>query len=261
MSKSLVLPIPLFDTLEHLTEGTPPCVKETMKAISISETKKEYELSREFLLSYAGSLDTYNAYRREIERLLHWAWLIRKTPVKKLTRNDLRDYIEFSCSPHSSWIATKTVTRFINDAEQARKPNPDWRPYVVRVNKTQRAMGKKPDISQYQLGNKSIQAMFSGLSTYFTYLQQEGYIEINPVNLIRQKKRFIQRQQTQRVTRKLSHTQWQFVIESAEELANKNPRNERILFLMSAFYLLGLRVSELAETPGRIPCMGDFAPD
>jgi integrase len=31
--------------------------------------------------------------------------------------------------------------------------------------------------------------------------------------------------------------------------------------MMSAFYLLGLRISELAETPGRIPCMGDFAPD
>jgi len=31
--------------------------------------------------------------------------------------------------------------------------------------------------------------------------------------------------------------------------------------MISAFYLLGLRISELAETPGRIPTMGDFAPD
>jgi len=34
-----------------------------------------------------------------------------------------------------------------------------------------------------------------------------------------------------------------------------------LFFMMATFYLLGLRISEMSETPDRVPCMGDFAPD
>ena len=269
MGKRLIIPKPLFDTLENLTEGIPLCVptyiKDTVlnkiKPQSINAIEKEIDLTREFLLSYGGSADTYNAYRREIERLLHWSWLIQKKPIKELNRNDIRDYLEFSNNPPLTWITTKNISRFINCAEGYRTHNPKWRPYVTRPTKAQRLAGKLPKKEKHQLSNNSIQALFSILSTYFTYLQQEDYLSINPVSLIRQKKRYIQRQQTKKITRKLSHTQWNYVIDAAEQMANQNPKHERILFLMSAFYLLGLRISELAETPGRIPCMSDFAPD
>ena len=86
-------------------------------------------------------------------------------------------------------------------------------------------------------------------------------MEVNPVQLLRQKNRFLQKQQTIKVTRRLSQLQWDCVINAIEDLANTAIEYERSLFLMSGFYLLGLRVSEFAETPGRIPKMGDFAPD
>jgi len=92
-------------------------------------------------------------------------------------------------------------------------------------------------------------------------MQQENYCDVNPVALLRQKKRFLQKTQTVKVTRKLSHTQWEAVIQLTSILADQEERHERLLFLLSAFYLMGLRISELAETPGRIPIMGDFAPD
>ena len=50
-------------------------------------------------------------------------------------------------------------------------------------------------------------------------------------------------------------------LDTIEDLADVDSSYERHLFLLTAFYLLGLRISELAETPGRIPAMGDFAPD
>jgi site-specific recombinase XerD len=259
-SLRLPLPKPLFDTLENIRERLPVCVSEYLNAVNIAEASKEFELTQEFLLSYSGSLDTYTAYRREVERILHWVWLVRRKSLKDLTRNDLRDYIEFSNSPPPTWIAEKTVSRFIDEGG-VRCHNLAWRPYVVRISKSQRYEGKLPDKRQYQLSSQSIQALFSTLSTYFTYLQQENYLEVNPISLIRQKKRYIQKQQTQRVTRKLSRIQWLCVIETAESLADQLLENERILFLMSAFYLLGLRISEVSETLGRIPCMGDFAPD
>lgn len=255
------LPRPLFDTLEQLSEPIPACVSHYLTTTGIAESLHEFKLTHEFLASYAGSPDTYNAYRREVERLLHWSWLIAKKPLKDISRNDIRDFITFSTDPPIPWIGTKTVARFINNAEGIKIHNPEWRPYVARISKARYREGQQPDKQQYTLNNKSIQSLFAGISTYFTYLQQEDYLQGNPVQLVRQKNRFIQRQQSQKVTRKLSHLQWEYVIDTASLLAQQNPEHERTLFALSAFYLLGLRISELADTPGRIPKMGDFAPD
>jgi site-specific recombinase XerD len=260
MSNRVPIPRALFDTLEAITEPSASCINEYLISARIPEAEKEYQLTREFLISYRGSADTYVSYRREVERILHWSWLIAKKPLKLLTRNDIRDYLTFIQKPPLSWIATQNSPRF-QLKEGIKVHNPAWRPFVVRVSKVRRRNGETPDKSIYQLGNKSLQALFAGLSTYFSFLQQEEYLENNPIILVRQKNRYIQRQQTTRVTRKLSHLQWQTVIETAECLAKQNPEYERTLFLMSAFYLLGLRISELAETPGRIPNMGDFMPD
>lgn len=257
---SLPIPSPLFDTLEHMMQP-PAAVCHYLDSLSIPGVLQEFELTRQFLLSYAGSLDTFTAYRREVERLLHWSWSVAQKPIKELTRNDIRDYIEFSASPPLEWIGTKTVARFVTDAEGNKQPNKEWRPYVVRVAKAQRLYGRMPDKKDYQLTNRSMEALFAGISTYLTFLQQEEYIVTNPVKLVRQKSRYLQKQQQQRVTRKLSETQWEMVIHTALKMADENAEDERILFMMSAFYLLGLRISELAETPGRCPKMGDFAPD
>jgi len=258
-SKSLTL-IPLFDTLENINNDYPH-LKLYFDAIGLDSCAIEYKHCYELLKSYANSKDTFNAYRREVERLLHYSWLIAKKPVKQLTRNDIRDYLQFVNSPPKQWIATKVVSRFINDPLGLRQPNPEWRPFVVKVSKIARRHGKEPKRTNYQLSPKSIEAIFAVLSSVFTYLQQEEYCENNPVALIRQKKSYLKREQTRKVTRKLSKLQWLYVITTAEELAINDPQHERTLFLFSAFYLLGLRISELAYVPGRIATMGNFAPD
>jgi integrase len=212
------------------------------------------------LRSYAGSLDTFNAYRQQVEKFLQWLWLVIKKPIKMINRQHISNYLAFIQEPPHTWIATKNVARFILK-NGARTPNPSWRPFVIRVSKALNKRGEKPNKTLYQLTNKSIQSLFAGLSTYFTFLQQDGYLESNPVQLIRQKSRFIQRQQSQKITRKLSHLQWNAVIETIELLANQDSLYERHLFLVSIFYLLGLRISEVSDTPGRYPKMGDFYPD
>jgi site-specific recombinase XerD len=251
--------IPLFDTLANINE-TIPSVHHYLTDCGIPDALKEYQLSREFLRSYAGSTDTFNAYRREVERLLHWCWEIKKCSLRDLSRNEIRDYLTFVQSPPVAWISSKTVARFM-DKDGLRQPNPEWRPFVVRTPKSQKSYTTPKDKQDYELSPKSLQALLATLSTYFTFLLQEEYINVNPVMLIRQKNQIIQRQQSRKVTRKLSHVQWHCVITCAQELATQNPQFERTLFMMSAFYLLGLRISELATTPGRIPKMNDFAPD
>jgi site-specific recombinase XerD len=260
MSSTYPSPHPLFDTLENIAE-MPECLHEYLSSTKISDAKKEFTLCLEYLKSYGNSADTFTAYRREVERLLQWAWLVCKKPVKDINRNDIRDYLQFVNEPPKSWMGTKTVNRFIINDLGLRVANPEWRPFVVRISKVARRHGKEPVKSAYQLGNKSIEAIFACLSSLFTFLQQEQYLEINPISLIRQKKGYIQRQQVHKVTRKLSKLQWTHVITAAEQLAEQDPQHERTLFLMSAFYLLGVRISELAYVPGRIAIMGNFAPD
>lgn len=253
-------PKPLFDTLENL-QAMPSCIKPYLDSLTIPAANKEFELCVEFLKSYGNSKDTFTSYRREVERLLHWSWLICKKPLKEVNRNDIRDYLTFINAPPKNWMGTKIANRFIDDSNGLRQPNPAWKPFVVKISKLARRDGKIPNKTQYQLSNKSIEAIFAVLSSMFTYLQQEEYLEVNPITLIRQKKGYIQRQQTRKVTRKLSTLQWMYVITTSEEMAKAHPQHERTLFLMSAFYLLGLRISELAYTAERKAIMGNFAPD
>lgn len=255
----MALPSPLFDTLENIHEPS-QTIFDYLKSLNIPSAEKEFKLCIEFLKSYGNSSDTFTAYRREIERVLQWAWLILKKPLKNISRNDIRDYLAFVNTPPKNWIAFKTVHRFI-EKEGLRLANPEWRPFVVRVSKVARRHGKEAEKSNYQLSNKSIEAIFAALSSLFSFLQQENYLEVNPVSLIRQKKGYIQRQQTRKVTRKLSQLQWQTVISQAEIMADENPEHQRTLFLMSCFYLLGVRISELSYTPERMATMGNFAPD
>lgn len=254
------VPHPLFGTLENLAD-IPDCVFDYLKSLGLTSTEQEFKLCLEFLKSYSNSKDTFTAYRREVERVLQWTWLICKKPLKEVSRNDIRDYLQFVNDPPKNWIAFKTVNRFVTNELGLQKANPDWRPFVVRVSKIARRHGKQPVKSAYQLSNKSIEAIFATLSSMFTFLQQESYLDINPVSLIRQKKGLIQRQQVRKVTRKLSRLQWHHVISAAEKMTEEDPQHERTLFLMSAFYLLGVRISELSHAEKRTATMGNFAPD
>jgi site-specific recombinase XerD len=260
MTKRYPLPKPLFDTLENLHDVI-EMNSDYLASLSLTEARKELTLCLEFLKSYANSKDTFTAYRRETERLLNWAWLIAQKPLLKLNRNTIREYLEFVQAPPLTWLTTKIVSRFINLPDGTRQANPLWRPFVVKVSKMAYQKGAQPDKSAYQLSNKSIEAIFAVLGSLFSFLQQEEYVEANPVALIRQKKGFIQRQQERKVTRKLSRLQWHHVITAAETLAEENSAHERTLFLVSAFYLLGLRISELSYTHQRMATMSSFAPD
>jgi hypothetical protein len=73
----------------------------------------------------------------------------------------------------------------------------------------------------------------------------EEKLSINPVALIKQKSKYLQKQQTQAPIRRLTDQQWQMCLAVAKEMAAKDPaKHERTLFITSALYLLYLRISE-----------------
>lgn len=85
---------------------------------------------------------------------------------------------------------------------------------------------------------------------------------MNPVALIRQKSKFIRREQGPTKIRRLSELQWQYVIETAQQMAESSPNlHARTLFIMSALYSMYLRISELSASKRWIPTMNHFQRD
>lgn len=219
---------------------------------------KDFERTLEFLKCYTGSKGTFNSYRRDIERLLHWSWNICEKTLSELTREDIEKFINFCKKPPKSWIGIKKVPKFIENKGK-RIPNFNWKPFVVTVSKIENKKGIKPNKEDFDLSEGAIKELFAILSSFFNYLIQEEYLSKNVITLIRQKSKFIRKKQDQFKIRRLSNLQWGYVIETTEKMAKDNPQlHERSLFILSALYLMYLRISELAANDRWLPTMNDF---
>ena len=243
-------PLAFFDTLEEM----PNPFKQPLKSLAHlaidapGEVIDDYQCAAEFIYSYRGSPDTFSTYRREIEHFLHWCLVVAKKSLKQVVREDIETYVEFSKQPPPSWIGQKNVPRFLL-RQGERVPNHDWRPYV-------HASG------EFAISQSALQSLFSVLSSFFNFLVQENYLSANPVAQIRQKSKFLRKQQSQGKIRRLSPLQWDFVIETAESMAAEQPQiHERTLFVMNALFAMYLRISELVDTSRWQPQMGHFQAD
>lgn len=245
---------PIFDGLEQMLAG------ENYVPDFSSEEQFIFNHAKSFLLSYRGSLDTFNSYRREIERYLQWCQLIAKKTVTQIRREDFENFLAFCQDPPESWIAVRVEKRFI-EKEGRRVPNPAWKPFVVKITKTATKNGGSPLKENYELSEKAFKSLFAIISSFYNFLIQEEVTNVNPVLLIRQKSRFIRKHQTAAPIRRLSELQWGYVIETAEMMANENPQHRRTYFIMNLLYGMYLRISELAATKRWTPTMGDFHRD
>jgi len=248
-------PLPLFDTLKHI---------ETQ--VQFDYLSEQYSLDDihqglVFLKAYRGCQGTFNSYRREVERLIHWCALVAHKSLKELKRDDIESYIKFCQQPPKQWIGNVKPARFIVK-EGMRIPNPDWRPFIATVSKAARRKGALPDKKSFDLSHGSVRELFAILSSFYNYLLQDEYVPMNPVAMIRQKSQFVRKIQGQTKIRRLSELQWQYVINTAKDLAEQNPElHQRTLFVMSTLYSMYLRISELAASERWSPSMNHFHRD
>lgn len=248
-------PSPIIDSLQQFQEAPHTCAHQP------TFSPHDLDIVCDFLKQYDHNKATFESYRREVERLLQWAWWIRQKSLLKLDRVDIEQYIEFCLNPPKTWIGTKKVSRFIDSFDQ-RIPNPDWRPFVVSVSKRDHKQGIKPDKQQYQLSQKATREIFTVLSSFYNYLALEGKVSLNPIALIRQKSKYIQKHQHQTMVFRLSEAQWQVCFNTVKTMAANQPKKHaRTLFIISALYLLYLRVSELCASARWSPEMGHFYQD
>ncbi|MGA2655473.1 MAG: site-specific integrase [Gammaproteobacteria bacterium] len=248
----MVVHPPLFDTHEYIKKQSLP------EGLSKPSHEADFQQAKQFLLNYVHVEATFNAYRREVERLLHWLWFVADKSLTELKRIDIDTYIEFCQNPPLDWIGLKKAPRFIETTE-GRIANRQWRPFVATISKKDHKDGKSANIKNYTLSEKALREIFTIISSFFNFLIEEEYVQINPIAQIRQKSRYFRKTQGKPKVRRLSELQWQYVIETAQLMAAENPEyHERTLFMMSALYGMYLRISELAASERWSPKMGDF---
>lgn len=247
-------PLPCFDAAAYIDHCQPP---DDLSSAQIND----FKMAKRFLQQYTGSTGTFNAYRCEIERLLHWSWHIAYKTLDTLKRDDIENFIRFCQRPPTAWIGIKKAPRFL-ERDGERVPNPQWRPYVATVSKAEFKKGRIPSKKDYSASNTGIKQIMAITSSFYQYLLLEEYTYTNPVALIRQKSKFVQKRQGHTKVRRLSQQQWQTVFETAEQMAIERPQShERTLFILSALYSMYLRISELASSERWIPTMNDFHKD
>lgn len=248
----IITPKPIIDSLDHIEDHVGTISEKSGYLLN------DFLAALDFLKQYKSNKATFEAYRREVERLLQWSWFVEKKSILELKRQDIENYISFCLNPPKSWIGTNRVTRFI-ERNGVRIANPKWRPFVATVSKQDFKNGNRPDKNNYQLSQKSIREIFTVLSSFYNYLLIDEKVTINPITLIKQKSKFIQKRQQQPSVMRLTEKQWQTCLQLVKELADKNPeKHERTLFILSVLYLLYLRISELVSSDRWTPMMKHF---
>lgn len=160
------------------------------------------------------------------------------------------------------------MRRYINKRDK-RIPNPTWKPFVAKIPKSVRAAKKQnnnKDISvtesDYAPSSSTIAAVIRALSSFYEWMTRRKFVDVNYVKLIAQKREHIGAGNQSREIMRLTSLQWDYVIETAEIMAEENPdQHERTLFIMSILFLMYLRISELVSDSRSEPQMGDFYTD
>ena len=270
--KNTIIPRALFDQLEymenpffqssysflealhHLLSSSNNFKSQDQSTLDFAKRYcQEFEYAYKFLWSYDGSTATFNSYRRELERFLQWSWFVQEQSILTLRREHIESYLKFCKKPPTSWIASQQYPRFIA-SEGCRIPNTHWRPFVNQV--------AKQNTQGFEISQASIRALFSILSSFYSYLTQEQLADHNPIQSIRQKSKFLKANTSKAPVRRLSNLQWDYVIETVTLKTQENPKHyERSRFIAIALYAMYLRISELVHDARSTPVMGDFRQD
>lgn len=183
----------------------------------------DFEAIEAFLHEYKDRPTTHRNYEKEAKRLHIWAILHLKKPLSSLTRDDFAEYCEFMGKPHKDWCGMKEA-----------KESKNWRPFVGGLSES------------------AIKTAIASLNSMFNWLCNAGYLSGNPLGLIRKKNSSTS---DKKVERHLDGEMFSALLHKIESTPVNDKADqfkiERIRFILSAFILLGSRISELSTTKMR----------
>ena len=260
---SLNAPVPLYPPYIDLTEFDLEDYPQLSKIFTSNEPwwLEQFNWGKMFL-TYTGrnkSNHTYDRFRNDVERFILWSFIEKKKPIDQLRKSDLLEYADFCWQPPVTWIGTSNQERF-RITNGYSKANELWFPFKIQAPKSQKSeyiIDKK----KYRPSQQTLSSMFTALIVFYNYLMAEDYCIGNPAQIAKKDCRhFIIDSQVKEIKR-LTTSQWQYVLDTAVDMADENPDFERNLFVIAALKTLFLRISELSERPNWSPTMGHFWQD
>ncbi|WP_416047486.1 phage integrase family protein [Cupriavidus basilensis] len=175
---------------------------------------------RRDLGSVPGPLDwlqtlshTQRAYRKEAERFVLWAILVRGKPLSSMANEDCLAYREFLAAPPADWCAPRSRERW----------SPVWRPFEGSLS---------PRAQGYALGV---------LNNLYRFLVDQNYLMGNPwhgIHVPREARPALD------VGRSLTEDQWAFVLVQLDALPPTSA-HQRLQVALPLLYATGLRLSEV----------------
>lgn len=155
---------------------------------------------------------TQRAYRKEAERFLLWAILVRGKPLSSMTHEDCVAYRDFLVAPPADWCAPRSRERW----------TPIWRPFEGPLSDRARA---------YALGV---------LNNLYRFLVDQNYLMGNPWHGVHVPRAAAPKLD---VGRSFTEAQWTFIQSEASALPETSA-NLRLRFALSLLYTTGMRLSE-----------------
>ena len=218
--QSLVMPIETFSVPQTLT-GANGTNREWNVPRQI-EANTDVDAVFAWLANFTGKQTTFDAYRKEAERLLLWCVVQLGKPLSSLSHEDWLSYRSFlhDPAPRDRWVAPQN-RRFP-------RKDPRWRPFAGALSAS----------SQRQA--------CVVLNSMFSWLVNAGYLAGNPLSLSRDRKR----RPAPRVTRYLDEGLWNEVKATVEALPRDTARERehyfRLRWLITLCYVCAVRISEIA---------------
>ena len=260
MSKTT--PLPLYPTYTELCEFE-FCDYPQLNDFLL--TNNEWRLTHwqwgKSFLEYTGrnkSAHTFDRFRNEIEKFLLWSFLEKQTPINEFRKTDILEYADFCWKPPVFWIGTSNQERFKLENSYF-NVNELWKPYKLQAAKSQ--LSKEVDKKKYRPSQQTLTSTFTAIIVFYNYLMGEELCYGNPAQIAKKDcKHFISDTQVKEVKR-LSSSQWQYLLDTAVDMADNDPLYERNLFVIASLKTLFLRISELSERDNWSPIMGHFWQD
>ena len=187
-----------------------------------------------FLVEYQESPGTHRIYQRECERLWLWSLVECHKPLSSLNRQDFEGYLNFLADPQPDtlWCGAR-----------APRQTAAWRPFVG------------------PLSDNAIATAVATVNSLMSYWVDSGYLQGNPLGLIRQRRRKLQSaaptaqrvnkrtDETNKVERFLDEEMWDAFMAAIEAMPRETEQNrdeyERARFIAAMLYLLAPRAGEL----------------
>ena len=203
-----------------------------------------------------GNAKTYNAYKKELERLLLWALLERGKALSSLNTDDCKAYVHF--------LKTLTVAdhQWVTLAP-AIKGQGSWKPFTYRIPKNRDGSADAnpgPERPALVLSPRSVNYAKTVISSCMDWLVKQDYLKHNNFDGVASIK-FAQAK-SQANNRAFTLKQMQLVFAYAEaQVVPDSPaflHGRRTLYVLRLAFSTGLRIHELAAASfGDIECLED----